>query len=112
MKKASLHPYPGKVWLCQSREEFYDVHRRLTRTESDAIDNLGGIEVLLSHPKHGYVFLVYAESNACLVHELGHVCIDLFTQIINSQVEGGNGEPFCYLIESLFDKLAGFQNDI
>jgi hypothetical protein len=49
-----------------------------------------------------YLLGVFDHSLKTLVHELGHMCLDIIKHR-GFSAHDGNGEPFCYLMDWLFD---------
>jgi hypothetical protein len=103
VKKLSLRPYHGTVWLCDSMAELLRTHRRLTRKPWPHGDNdpHGGRFVMLEYDSLGErVFLVYGSNLAYLAHEFSHVLLIVFRTIGHDPREG-DGEPFCYMLSQL-----------
>lgn len=99
MKKLSLRPYPGEVLVTKDPRELRRVYKRYTKEEFAGPLFMGmSIELTCDGDK---TWLVYYTSTSALVHELGHVVLDLFTSI-RSDPRDGNGEPFCYMLDRLF----------
>lgn len=107
MKKLSLHPYPGEVWLCKSLAEWRRAHKKKSGTAPSAAetpDELGGMTCCLGGELlEERVYLVYGLAVPILAHEFGHVLLDLFASIGHNPVKG-DGEPFCYLLQSLIEE--------
>lgn len=103
MKKLSLRPYHGTIWLCETRAELMKRHKYLTRSPwpyGDG-DAKGGQFVLLEHDALvDRVFLVHAHTPAALAHELSHVLLIVF-DTIGHDPRKGDGEPFCYMLSQL-----------
>lgn len=99
MKKLSLRPYPGEVWLCSTPDELKRRFKKHTgETFKAEIDEGGGITAFVSG-----IYLVYAADTPCLAHEFGHVLLDLFEFVGHNPTEG-DGEPFCYLLGTLMEE--------
>lgn len=103
MKKLSLRPYHGTIWLCDSRNELLKAHKRLTKQPwpyGDG-DAKGGQFVML---EHGAIanrkFLVHGHTLPALAHEFAHVLLIVFRTIGHDPREG-DGEPFCYMLSQL-----------
>lgn len=103
MKKLSLRPYHGTIWLCGSIDELLKAHKRVTRApwpHGDSDPN-GGRFVMLENGSVGNrIFLVYAHNLAALAHEFAHVLLIVFRTIGHDPREG-DGEPFCYMLSQL-----------
>lgn len=103
MKKLSLRPYHGTIWLCDSMDELLKAHKRLTRKPWPHGDNdsKGGRFVMLEHDALvDRVFLVYGHKLAHVAHEFAHVLLIVFRTIGHDPREG-DGEPFCYMLSQL-----------
>lgn len=102
LKKLSLRPYHGTIWLCDSIEEFKRRYKRVTRQECPySPDPNGGQFVLLELATLGdRIFLVYARKAWALAHEFAHVLLIVFRTIGHDPREG-DGEPFCYMLSQL-----------
>lgn len=52
-----------------------------------------------------YLVGVYEGGLATLVHELGHAALNIL-EAVGIDAHSGNGEPFCYLLDHLFNEFA------
>lgn len=103
MKKLSLRPYHGTIWLCSSMDELHKAHKRLTRApwpHGDSDPNGGRFVMVVTDKITERVFLVYAANLAALAHEFAHVLLIVFRTIGHDPREG-DGEPFCYMLSQL-----------
>lgn len=102
MKKLSLRPYHGEIWLCRSLAELRKLYEKRTGTDYPYQDDPAGgrfIMLELDEPK-SRVFLVFASTAAALAHEFGHILLVAFKTIGHDPREG-DGEPFCYMMSQL-----------
>jgi hypothetical protein len=51
-----------------------------------------------------YLLGVFDHSSVTLVHELGHMCLNIIEHR-GFSAHDGNGEPFCYLMDWLFTQF-------
>jgi hypothetical protein len=102
VRKMSLRPYHGEVWLCDSIENMARAYKIKTRQSWPyATDPNGGRFVMLEGDKLvDRVFLVYGASPAALAHEFAHVLLIVFRTIGHDPREG-DGEAFCYMLSQL-----------
>lgn len=102
MKKLSLRPYHGSVWLCDSLDELARTYKRLCREPYPYTDDPQGgrfIKIITDKPS-GTKWLVWAANTATLAHEFSHVLLHTFGRIGHDPTEG-DGEPFCYMLSQL-----------
>jgi hypothetical protein len=52
-----------------------------------------------------YLIGIYDDGLSTLTHELGHAALDIL-EVAGIDAHAGNGEPFCYLFQHLFDQCA------
>jgi hypothetical protein len=102
IKKLSLRPYHGEVWVCFSPEEMKRAYRRLTRQLCPhEIREDGGRFIKIEFDDHRDTkWLVYAKTPHYLAHELTHVLLKTFGFIGHNPTQG-DGEPFCYMLSQL-----------
>lgn len=100
MKLSSLRPYPGRVMVCESREEFYRLHKREFGEPSVSLDGKYGRMSCQWSAKKGGTYLVWAVDKERLSHELAHVCLHVF-ELVSIDPRDAGGEPFCYLLSQL-----------
>lgn len=107
MKKLSLRPYHGEVWVVSTLDEMRATYRRKTKTAYPYEDDpKGGRFVLLEGESLGdRVWLVWAQNQAALAHEFAHVLLHTFKTIGHDPREG-DGEPFCYMLSQLILEAA------
>jgi hypothetical protein len=107
LKRLSLRPYHGTVWLCESLDELRKAYRRKTREAYPYTDDpKGGRYVKLTGPTvMDTVWLIFAANQAALAHEFAHVLLQTFNRIGHDPTEG-DGEPFCYMLSQLMLEAA------
>lgn len=107
MKKLSLRPYHGEVWLCESLDELRAVYAKQTREPYPYTDDPnGGRFVRLDRgPLGRRLWLVWAATPHALAHEFAHVLLHTFGTIGHDPTQG-DGEPFCYLLSQLLLEAA------
>ena len=101
MKKLSLRPYHGEIWLC-SYEELQKAYKRLCRKPYPYQDpKRGGRYVKIEYDIPAEtVWLVWASELAYLAHEISHVLLHTFGTLGHDPTTG-DGEPFCYMLSQL-----------
>lgn len=104
MKRLSLKPYPGEIILTRTEEEHAKYYKEYAGREFNE-ELRKGCSTKISFDDHDTVWVVYWKKDyGTLAHELGHVLLDLFTDVIQSNPADGNGEPFCYMLSHLIDQ--------
>jgi len=105
--KLQIPIYGGELWLFKTKAEFLNAQEELGDTEEIKEHTLGDAWAI-PHPdeKHGLVYLigVYDNDLGTLIHELSHTTLNIIENAGFSAHEG-NGEPFSYLINYLFDNV-------
>lgn len=96
MKTISLSPYPGSVTICDTKKQYRKQHKKLFGYGVDFDIKRGRCD---GDAKTGN-YLVYAEDNYLMVHEMCHVVMTLFDRIGVNPADS-QGEAFCYMIEHL-----------
>lgn len=107
MRRLSLRPYHGQVWVCETPDELRKAYKRKTKQEyTDRIDREGGRYILLDSGTLGSrIWLIYASDPPSLAHEIAHVLLHTFNVIGHDPTEG-DGEPFCYMLSQLMEEAA------
>lgn len=107
MKKLSLRPYHGTVWVCESLDELRKAYKRRTRSAYPYEDDpKGGRYIKLEGATVGdTIWLVFAADAAALAHECAHVLLHTFGKIGHNPTDG-DGEPFCYMLSQLMLEAA------
>lgn len=106
MKRLSLRPYHGDIWLCATSDELRQKYRRLTKRPCEHATPEGGGQMILLHfDDADDVYLVWASSTHSLAHEFSHVLLRMFKKVGHDPREG-DGEPFCYMLSQLLREAA------
>lgn len=102
MKKLSLRPYNGNIWLCRSLKELRKLYAEQTGQPYPYQDDPEGGRFirLICEQLPGTVWLVYAKDTPALAHEFAHVLLHTF-RVIGHDPREGDGEPFCYMLSQL-----------
>lgn len=105
MKRIPLRPFPGTILLYRNYSAFAKQYRKLTGLAHQGEGAALGRTVQLAHQKKGVNYLVYLKPGnlSTVVHEMAHVCLMLFDDI-GTHPAAGKGEPFCYLLDRLFEE--------
>lgn len=105
-----IDPYKGTLYLTKDVDEYC---RTLKAIDVDSIDedrirNWCQGQMTSRLDSHDFYVGWFHGDVSVLIHELTHVCLDLFSSIRADPVAGQ--EPFCYLLEHLtktsIEKLA------
>jgi hypothetical protein len=107
MRKLSLRPYHGAVWVCESLDELRAAYEKQMREPYPfADDPNGGRFVRLDRGCiTRRIWLVWAATPHALAHEFAHVLLHTFGTIGHNPTEG-DGEPFCYMLSQLMLEAA------
>jgi hypothetical protein len=102
LKKLSLRPYHGTIWLCDSQDELHKAYKRLTKSAYPYEDGkTGGRYIFLNGDTLGdRIYLVWASNKSYLAHEYCHILLHVCNTIGYDPREG-DGEPFCYMLSQL-----------
>jgi hypothetical protein len=100
MKRLSLRPYHGNLFLAKTRREYEKQHIALFKTP-DVLSCAQAGRMTGGEGHDGFwTYLIYAEEAPILAHELSHVILDVF-QRAGIDPREANGEPFCYMLSQL-----------
>lgn len=100
MRRLSLRPYNGALYVTYSREDYEKAHKKLFRTP-DVLSCAQAGRFSGGEGRDGvWIYLIWAESPAVLAHELAHVVFHVFSRA-GIDPRCGNEEPFCYLLSQL-----------
>ena len=102
VKKLSLRPYLGEIWVCASLNSLHKAYRKHTQTPYPYQDDPGGGRFiwLKGDCPADHIFLIWAATPHALAHEVSHVLLHTFKEIGHDPRDGG-GEPFCYMLSQL-----------
>lgn len=96
----SLRPYPGKLLVIGSREEFSKACLRILNHPDTLLPGQQG-RFMAGPDKDGMQnYLVWATNPHTMAHEVSHVILDLF-EMIGIYPAAAGGEPFCYLLSQI-----------
>lgn len=98
MKKISLRPYSGIVYLCESQKEYKKKHHKIFNEPIDLTGKNGRCDGYNDNGFYGY--LVWANDSPSLAHEMAHVVIHVFKRC-GIDPSDSDGEAFCYLLAQL-----------
>jgi hypothetical protein len=101
MKKLSLRPYHGVIYLCKSHDEIRKQYKKLLGRECPHELSTAGqyIKIEGDEPKDN-IWLVYGSKKCYLAHEYCHVLLKTFGTLGHDPTVG-DGEPFCYMLSQL-----------
>lgn len=102
MRKLSLRPYNGNLYVCSDEEDYQRSHKRLFG-ERDTPLSCRGCEGRFTGGQGAdglWCYLVWYTSPHTLAHELSHCVLEVFRRCGIDPVEA-NGEPFCYMLSQL-----------
>lgn len=99
MKRLTLRPYNGNLYVADSPEDYERSHKKLFKTPDVLTCQEGRFSG--GDGKDGsWTYLVWAKNPHTLAHELSHVVLHVFERCGIDPREA-NGEPFCYLLSQL-----------
>ncbi len=97
MKQLSLRPYPGKLFVANSRKDYEKSHKKLFK-EPDILNCSQAGRMSGGEGKDGmWTYLIWGGKPHNLAHEVSHVVLEVFKNCGIDPREAG-GEPFCYLL--------------
>ena len=100
MRKLSLRPYTGNLYVARTRKEYEKQHTALFNTP-DVLSCAQAGRMTGGEGKDGlWTYLIWAESAPYMAHELSHVILDVFDRC-GIDPRQANGEPFCYMLSQL-----------
>lgn len=100
MKKLSLRPYNGDLYVASSIKEYEALHVKLFK-KPDILTCAQVGRFTGGEGKNGYwTYLIWANSQPPLAHELSHAILHVFERVGIDPREA-NGEPFCYMLSQL-----------
>ena len=102
MKELSLTPYPGRIFLCQTRKELHKKYKKMTGNKYPYKDpSIMSGRYIYIEGKNGEVwFLVYGNRASTLAHEFLHCLLTLFG-LVGIDPSASIGEPICYMMSRL-----------
>lgn len=102
MRKLSLRPYNGSLYICSDEEDYQRSHKRLFGERDVPLSSEGrnGRFVGGEGPDGMWTYLIWYTSAATLAHELSHCILEVFSRCGIDPIAAG-GEPFCYMLSQL-----------
>jgi hypothetical protein len=101
MKKLSLRPYHGVIYLCKSHDEMRKIYKKNTKQECPHVLSDAGQYIKLEGDKpKDTIWLVYGSKKCYLAHEYSHILLKTFGTLGHDPTVG-DGEPFCYMLSQL-----------
>jgi len=101
VKKLSLTPYPGHIYLFDKRKPLRKKYKKLTGKKYPYDDP--GTEwgkYIFIQGDEWICFLVFGREASVLAHEFLHCLLILF-KIVGIDPSEGGGEPLCYMLSRL-----------
>lgn len=99
LKEVPMRPYPGMIFVTQDWDAFERAAFELFG-KTEIHTNQCGRFLAGASWYHPHTRILWWTTPETLVHELGHVVLDLF-ELIGVDPCSGNGEPFCYMLSQL-----------
>jgi len=100
MRKLSLAPYNGQLFLVRTAKAYEKAHRKLFKARDKITVAQAGRFFGGEGKNRKWTYLVWASEPHILAHELAHVVFHVFERC-GVHTSGGNDEPFCYLLSQL-----------
>lgn len=100
MKELSLRPYHGKLFIAKNKKEYESAHLKIFKTP-DVLNCSQVGRFVGGEGKDGmWTYLIWADNQCAMAHELSHAVLHLFERCGIDPREAG-GEPFCYMLSQL-----------
>ena len=101
MRKLSLRPYHGQLYIAKTIKEYETAHQQLFKIP----DVLTCTQVVgrfsSGEGNNGmWTYLIWAKEPHVLAHEIAHVVLHVFKRCGIDPRKAG-GEPFCYMLSQL-----------
>lgn len=102
MKKLSLRPYNGSLYVCPDEADYQRTHKRVFGERDVPLVGSGreGRFTGGEGPDGKWAYVIWYTSAATLAHELSHVVLHVFERCGIDPREA-LGEPFCYMLSQL-----------
>lgn len=102
MKKLSLRPYNGNLYVCSDEADYHRQHKRIYGDRDIPIVSNGyeGRFMAGCGADGKWAYLIFYSSPHILAHELSHCVLHVFERCGIDPREAG-GEPFCYMLAQL-----------
>jgi len=99
--------YAGLIYFFTDRAAFKRSLRDVTEVNLDVLDTASGLTVTVPGEDQAiYVVGIFEGGLRTLVHEMLHVTLEICDRVGMDPV-AANGEPACYLMDTLFDRFQG-----
>lgn len=111
MKKLSLTPYPGHIYLFDKWAPLRKKYKKLTGNKYpyEPANNESGKFIFIEGD--GWIcFLVFGREASVLAHEFVHCLLTLF-KMVGIDPSDSNGEPMCYLLSRLMREALNEQTE-
>lgn len=100
MKKLSLRPYHGNLYIAKTRKEYERQHEKLFKTP-DLLTCAQAGRFNGGEGRDGmWTYIIYAENSAVLAHELMHCLFHVWERAGMDPRDSG-GEAICYMLSQL-----------
>ena len=104
MKKLSLRPYNGRLFVAKTKKEYEQYHIKLFSTP-DVLTCVQDGRFSGGNGKDGlWTYLVWGKNSYIMAHEISHVLLHVFERCDIDPREA-NGEPFCYMLSQLLMEI-------
>jgi hypothetical protein len=102
MKRLSLRPYNGSLYVCSDEEDYQRAHKRVFGKRDVPLSSAGceGRFTGGQGADGKWAYLIWYSSAHTLAHELSHCVLHVFERCGIDPREAG-GEPFCYMLSQL-----------
>lgn len=102
MKKLSLRPYNGSLYVCAKEEDYQRAHKKVFGERDVPLSSAGraGRFVGGEGADGKWAYLVWFTGPETLAHELSHVIFHVFDRCGMDPRDSG-GEAFCYMLSQL-----------
>lgn len=100
MKRLSLRPYSGNLYVAKSKKDYEKLHKKIFKTPD--VLNCSQQGRFAGGEGHDgmWTYLIYAKDKPTLAHELSHAVLHVFERVGIDPRDSG-GEPFCYMLSQL-----------
>jgi hypothetical protein len=109
MKELKLRPYPGRLFVTTTKEDYESAHKKLFKTPDVLTCKTAGRYVGGEGHDGLWTYLVFAPSPPILAHELSHVLFTVF-EFCEIDVRDSGGEAFCYMLGQLMSEVPLMHN--
>jgi hypothetical protein len=112
LHKLDTSPYPSCVYITDDVEVYYAAHIKIFGVAAKELRRFTNARISDGDDTEGrHAYLIYMNMLYSCVHELSHLCLDIFNSI-GADPSECNGEPYCYLIGNLFRQTQEFFPDL